>query len=99
MYIFKIGILVEVYDIFVKNYLLCNLLQLFLWVKVKDNWGFEIVGVYEKDILVVLSLVLIKLLLVGFMMLYILRGLVMDYINECLVSYFMVELKKFGKKK
>lgn len=33
------------------------------------------------------------------MMLYILRGLVMDYINECLVSYFMVELKKFGKKK
>ena len=34
----------------------------------------------------------------GFTMLYTPRGPVMDYTNERLVSYFMAELKKFGKK-
>ena len=66
--------------------------------KVKDNWGSEIVGVYEKDTLVASSLVLIKPLPAGFTMLYTPRGPVMDYTNERLVSYFMAELKKFGKK-
>ena len=49
MYTFKIGIPAEVHDTFVKNHPLCNLLQSSSWAKVKDNWGSEIVGVYEKD--------------------------------------------------
>ena len=48
MYTFKIGIPAEVHDTFVKNHPLCNLLQSSSWAKVKDNWGSEIVGVYEK---------------------------------------------------
>ncbi|MCF0232409.1 MAG: peptidoglycan bridge formation glycyltransferase FemA/FemB family protein, partial [Enterococcus sp.] len=99
MYTFKIGIPAEVHDTFVKNHPLCNLLQSSSWSKVKDNWGSEIVGVYEKDTLVASSLVLIKPLPAGFTMLYTPRGPVMDYTNERLVSYFMAELKKFGKKK
>ena len=99
MYTFKIGIPAEVHDTFVKNHPLCNLLQSSSWAKVKDNWGSEIVGVYEKDTLVASSLVLIKPLPAGFTMLYTPRGPVMDYTNERLVSYFMAELKKFGKKK
>ena len=98
MYTFKIGIPAEVHDTFVKNHPLCNLLQSSSWAKVKDNWGSEIVGVYEKDTLVASSLVLIKPLPAGFTMLYTPRGPVMDYTNERLVSYFMAELKKFGKK-
>ena len=48
MYTFKIGIPAEVHDTFVKNHPLCNLLQSSSWAKVKDNWGSEIVGVYER---------------------------------------------------
>ncbi len=99
MYTFKIGIPAEVHDTFVKNHPLCNLLQSSSWAKVKDNWGSEIVGVYEKDTLVASSLVLIKPLPAGFTMLYTPRGPVMDYTNERLVSYFMAELKKIWQEK
>lgn len=98
MYTFKIGIPAEVHDTFVKNHPLCNLLQSSSWAKVKDNWGSEIVGVYEKDTLVASSLVLIKPLPAGFTMLYTPRGPVMDYTNERLVSYFMAELKNLARK-
>ena len=99
MYTFKIGIPAEVHDTFVKNHPLCNLLQSSSWAKVKDNWGSEIVGVYEKDTLVASSLVLIKPLPAGFTMLYTPRGPVMDYTNERLVSYFMAELKIWQEKR
>jgi serine/alanine adding enzyme len=99
MYEFKIGITANEHDAFVENHPLCNLLQSSSWAKVKDNWGSEIVGVYENGTLIASSLVLIKSLPLGFTMLYTPRGPVMDYTNQELVAYFMTELKKFGKKK
>lgn len=99
MYEFKIGISAKEHDTFVENHPLCNLLQSSSWAKVKDNWGSEIVGVYENGTLIASSLVLIKPLPMGFTMLYTPRGPVLDYTNQELLNYFMGQLKNFGKKK
>lgn len=99
MFEFKIGIDPQEHDIFVKNHPLCNLLQSSSWADVKDNWGSEIVGVYEHGKLIASSLVLLRPLPLKFTMLYTPRGPIMDYTNGALVEFFMNELKKFGKKK
>jgi len=99
MYEFKIGIAAKEHDTFVENHPLCNLLQSSAWAQVKDNWGSEIVGVYDNGTLVASSLVLIKPLPLGFTMLYTPRGPVLDYTNQDLLAYFMAELRKFGKQK
>jgi serine/alanine adding enzyme len=98
MFEFKIGVTANEHDKFVQNHPLCNLLQSSSWAKVKDNWGSEIVGVYEDGILIASSLVLIRPLPLKFSMLYTPRGPVMDYTNKELVAFFLKELKKFGKK-
>lgn len=98
MFEFKVGINPQEHDTFVKNHPLCNLLQSSSWAAVKDNWGSEIVGVYEQGELVASSLVLIRPLPLKFTMLYTPRGPIMDYTNPTLVKFFMNELKKFGKK-
>jgi serine/alanine adding enzyme len=98
MFEFKIGVTAKEHDKFVQNHPLCNLLQSSSWAKVKDNWGSEIVGVYENGILIASSLVLIRPLPLKFSMLYTPRGPVMDYTNKELVAFFLKELKKFGKK-
>ncbi|MGX7350895.1 aminoacyltransferase [Enterococcus canis] len=98
MYQFKIGIDPKTHDAFVANHPLCSLLQSSAWVKIKDNWGSELVGVYENDQLVASALVLIKRLPLGFTMLYTPRGPIMDYQNTELVQFFLTNLKKYGKK-
>lgn len=86
------------HDEFVKNSPLCNLLQSTNWGKVKDNWKYKIVGVYDGEQLVASSMVLIKPLPLSFSMFYIPRGPVMDFENKDLVSFYMKALKKFAKK-
>lgn len=99
MYEFKIGISTEEHDEFVKSHSLCNLLQSSSWAKVKDNWQAEIVGVYQEDILVASSLVLIRVLPFKLTMLYTPRGPVLNYNDPTLVAFFMKELKKYAKTK
>ncbi|WP_086349415.1 aminoacyltransferase [Candidatus Enterococcus clewellii] len=99
MYEFKIGVSPAEHDAFVEKHPLCNLLQSSSWAKVKDNWGSEIVGVYQEGKLVASSLVLIRPLPAGFAFLYTPRGPIMDYTDKELVDFFMEQLKKFGKKK
>lgn len=89
----------EVHDAFVKQHPLCNLLQSSSWGKVKENWGYELVGVYEQDTLIGSAMVLIKPLPLGFTMLYIPRGPIMDYENKELVCFFLANLKRWAKKK
>lgn len=86
------------HDAFVSEHPLCNLLQSSNWAKVKDNWSHEIVGVSVDSKLVASALVLIKKLPLGFTMMYIPRGPIMDYKNEDLVKYFFQEMKKWAKK-
>lgn len=99
MYEFKIGVAPAEHDRFVETHPLCNLLQSSSWAEVKNNWGSEIVGVYQDGQLIASSLVLIRPLPAGFTFLYTPRGPIMDYTNKELVQFFMEQLKKFGKKK
>lgn len=98
MYRFDENIDVKKHDEFVSNHPLCNLLQSSNWAKVKDNWKSKIVGVYDGQTLIASALVLIKQLPLGFTMMYIPRGPIMDYENERLVKFYFQEMKKWAKK-
>ncbi|NCC55982.1 MAG: peptidoglycan bridge formation glycyltransferase FemA/FemB family protein, partial [Erysipelotrichia bacterium] len=98
MYRFDENIKANVHDEFVSKHPLCNLLQSSSWAKVKYNWASKIVGVYDEQTLVASALVLIKQLPLGFTMVYIPRGPIMDYENERLVKFYFQEMKKWAKK-
>lgn len=99
MLTYKIGISAQEHDDFVKSSHQANLLQSSNWAKIKDNWGNERIGFYRNGELVASASILIKPLPLGFTMLYIPRGPVMDYSDKELVSFVMSSLKAFGKKK
>lgn len=97
MYRFDLNIDAIKHDEFVKNHELCNLLQSYSWSKIKNNWKSQIVGVYEDDKLVASSLVLIKPLPLGFTMLYLPRGPILDFNNTTLVEVFFNGLVEYAK--
>ena len=97
MYTYKIGITAEEHDEFVKTSPQTNLLQSSDWAKIKDNWGNERLGVYQDHKLVAVASILIQPLPLGFTMLYIPRGPIMDYQNKELVSYVIQSLKNIAK--
>lgn len=99
MYTYKIGISEQEHDQFVKASQQTNLLQSSSWAKVKDNWGNERIGFYDGETLVASCSILIQPLPLGFTMLYIPRGPIMDYKNKELVAFVMASLKKFAKSK
>ncbi|WP_369351068.1 aminoacyltransferase [Streptococcus hillyeri] len=99
MLTYKIGISAQEHDDFVKSSHQANLLQSSNWAKIKDNWDNERIGFYRNGELVASASILIKPLPLGFTMLYIPRGPVMDYSDKELVSFVMSSLKAFGKKK
>lgn len=87
------------HDAFVTNHKLCNLLQSANWAKVKDNWKHSYTAVFDGDVMVAAALVLIKQLPLGFTMMYIPRGPVMDYDNQEIVEFYLQALKNWAKKK
>ena len=97
MYHYQLGISATEHDAFVIQSDQTNLLQSSSWAKIKDNWGNERVGFYQEDQLVAVASILIQPLPLGFSMLYIPRGPIMDYQNKELVSYVMQSLKKIAK--
>ncbi|HFI0273217.1 TPA: aminoacyltransferase [Streptococcus suis] len=99
MFTYKIGISAEEHDQFVKIHEQVNLLQSSSWAKIKDNWGNERIGFYKDNQQIASASILIKPLPLGFTMLYIPRGPVMDYSNQDLVQFVLTSLKKFGKTK
>jgi len=99
MYSYKIGISAEEHDNFAKASNQTNLLQSSNWEKVKDNWDNERIGFYKDDQLVASASILIKALPLGFTMLYIPRGPIMDYSDKELVAFVISSLKKYGKTK
>ena len=99
MYSYKIGITAEEHDEFVKNSPQTNLLQSSDWAKIKDNWGNERLGVYQDDKLVAVASILIQPLPLGFTMLYIPRGPIMDYQNSELVAFMLQSIKTYAKSK
>ncbi|MDQ0223309.1 aminoacyltransferase [Streptococcus moroccensis] len=99
MYTYKVGLSSEEHDAFAKSSEQANLLQSSNWAKIKDNWGNERLGFYQNEELIAVASVLIKPLPLGFTMLYIPRGPIMDYGNLELVTFVMTSLKAFGKSK
>ncbi|MBP2622542.1 aminoacyltransferase [Streptococcus oricebi] len=99
MYSYKIGISAQEHDAFVTNHSQANLLQSSAWAKIKDNWANERIGFYQDSQLVATASILIKPLPLGFSMLYIPRGPIMDYSQPDLVRFVLTSLKSFAKKK
>ena len=99
MYTYKIGITAEEHDEFVKTSPQTNLLQSSDWAKIKDNWGNERLGVYQDDKLAAVASILIQPLPLGFTMLYIPRGPIMDYQNSELVAFMLQSIKTYAKSK
>ena len=99
MYSYKIGITAEEHDEFVKNSPQTNLLQSSDWAKIKDNWGNERLGIYQDQKLVAVASILIQPLPLGFTMLYIPRGPIMDYQNSELVAFMLQSIKTYAKTK
>ena len=99
MYTYKIGITAEEHDEFVKTSPQTNLLQSSDWAKIKDNWGNERLGVYQDHKLVAVASILIQPLPLGFTMLYIARGPIMDYQNSELVAFMLQSIKTYAKSK
>ena len=97
MYHYQLGISASEHDDFVIQSEQTNLLQSSSWAKIKDNWGNERVGFYQEDQLVAVASILIQPLPLGFSMLYIPRGPIMNYQNKELVSYVIQSLKKIAK--
>ena len=99
MYTYKIGITAEEHDEFVKTSPQTNLLQSSDWAKIKDTWGNERLGVYQDHKLVAVASILIQPLPLGFTMLYIPRGPIMDYQNSELVAFMLQSIKTYAKSK
>ncbi|MEY8458558.1 peptidoglycan bridge formation glycyltransferase FemA/FemB family protein [Lactococcus ileimucosae] len=97
MYTVKIGLDAHLHDEFVAASGIPNLLQTSKWATIKNSWKSEIIGFYQEDRLVASSMVLIRPLPLGFTMLYIPRGILMDYTDKALLKFVLLELRKFGK--
>lgn len=98
MYIFRDKLDADAHDKFISQSEFGNLLQSSRWSQIKNNWDHAIVGVFDGDLQLAASLVLIKHLPLGFTMMYIPRGPIMDYGNSELVVFFFKELKRWAKK-
>ena len=96
MYHYKIGIPASEHDDFVRNSSQPNLLQSSKWAHIKNNWGNERIGFYRNGELVAVASILIKKLPLGYTMMYIPRGPIMDYQDKDLVTFVMRSLKQFG---
>lgn len=99
MYTYQVNITEKEHDDFVSSHKQANLLQSSSWARVKDNWGNARIGFYENKILKAVASILIQPLPLGFTLLYIPRGPIMDYTDKKLVAFVLKSLKEFGKTK
>lgn len=98
-YQFNIDVDPKVLDKFVLNSDQNNLFQCSPWASIKSNWGHVFTSVTDNNEVVGTALVLIRKLPLGKTLFYVPRGPVMDYKNKELVSFYINELKKLGKKR
>ncbi|MGY3777363.1 aminoacyltransferase [Isobaculum melis] len=91
----------EEYDLFAKNHPQANFLQSLPQYEMKKKAGYEcyIVGAKENNEVIAASFLVGTSVLKIFRYFYAQRGILMDYENQELVTFFMKELKQFLKAK
>lgn len=99
MFSFKIGISAKEHDDFVSHHPQVNLLQSSSWAKIKDNWENERLGFYKNGELVAVASILIKKLLLGYTMMYIPRGPILDYRDIELLKFVLQSIKSYARSK
>lgn len=96
---FKTGLDEKLYDDFVKASSDPQLLQSAKWAKVKSGWAHEFAGIFRGDEQIGACLILIKRLPLGFTMMYIPRGPVMDLTDMVSVKFFTDSLRRWAAAK
>lgn len=96
-YEFKTNIDEKEFETFVKEFPSTSFMQTPSWSKVKTAWEHDYVGLYNKNKLICAAMILKRKLFFGKKLIYIPRGLVMDYKNKTLLNLFVDKLKKYAK--
>lgn len=97
MYRYVSNLSQEKHDQFVANSDMPNILQSANWAKIKDNWKNFRLGFFKNDELVAVASLLIQPLPLGFSLIYIPRGPIMNYLDKELVAFVLKSLKEFAK--
>lgn len=97
MYDYKLNIPATEYDYFVANHPQANLFQSSQWAIVKDDWKNQRLGIYRDNKLEAVASLLIRPIALGYTMIYIPRGPIMDYQDQDLVVFTLTTLKKIAK--
>lgn len=98
MYEFKTDINIDDYNSFIYNYSMAPITQDYRWAKVKNNWDNTLCGLYKDNVLVGVSLLLIKTFPFNLKMIYSPRGFLIDYTNIEYLKEFTNGIKKYAKK-
>ncbi len=86
-----------IHDQFVQDHLLANLSQLSSWGQVKQEWDKQYVGLYQEDTLVASAQCYIKKLPLGFKVMYITKGPILDYADYDISKEFFKHLTQYIK--
>jgi len=97
-YIFKIDLSENEYKNYLNSLEHYCIMQTKAWADVKKDWKSTIVGMFDGEKLVAASLLLIRILPMGFKIIYSPRGFIIDYNNDMILSNFIDFIKNYAKK-
>ena len=87
----------EEFDNFSQNHKKGSFFQTSNWAEVKANWQPFYTGVFLKEKLVAVCLVLKRSILLGYSFMYAPRGPIMEFDNEDLLTFYLKSLKALAK--
>ena len=97
-YELKTELLHEEYEQFTKKADVLSFMQEYQWANVKDGWKHFHCGLYRDQELVATALVLLRNLPLGIKLMYIPRGMLIDYEDKELLQVLTKHLKELAKK-
>ena len=96
-YEFKTNVKKTEYDEFVKKASTLSFMQEYNWAFVKEEWNHFHCGLYKDKKLVATALVLKRKLPLGISLMYIPRGILVDYKNKEILEIFTKKLRELAK--
>lgn len=88
----------EEYEQFTKKADVLSFMQEYQWANVKDGWKHFHCGLYRDQELVATALVLLRNLPLGIKLMYIPRGMLIDYEDKELLQVLTKHLKELAKR-